>query len=163
MSTSKKRILAVLCASAAAVALVIASYLQTFGHCFLPMPGPATYANEKIEVREYHPFFVPAISDTFSDNMKEFGWRLEYPGRARLIAMAKKLEADQSQKNHAAAEVYSALGYPFSPGCFVGVGDFTPHIRIANYPSILNRIENDLKLKPIYTNALSMTAPAPRD
>ena len=160
MTSPAKRILVVFCAISAVICLLVAGYLQTFGHYFLPMPTPPTYANEKIEEREYSPFAIPAAADTFPTAMKEFGWPLKYPGQARLIAMAEKLKAEHPGEDFTLKDVFERLGYPFPTGCSASTGELVPHWRIANFPTVLNRIERDLKLKPIFTNSPTTGAQA---
>jgi len=143
----------------AAIAVVfMAAYIVTLGHIFLPFRD-FNHHNEKIEIRVYSAFVIPSSSDTMRDALHRLGWRIQYPGRAGFLAAAEKLQTSAPNQSHELQEVFEALGYPFPPGCYASSGDIVSGWRISNYPSVLDRIERDLNLKPEHTLRLPETSP----
>ena len=127
------------------------AYLLTLGHCFLPLRA-FDYRDERIEVREYEGlgwYLVPSL--TIIHRVQNALHPIIYPGRARMDAAIAKVEStwgpsffESSGPNSEFQQVLQTMGYSFPPGCSAGVD--TNGWRIVHYPSMLNRIERDLRL-----------------
>jgi hypothetical protein len=134
-----------------AVALFLtAAYLITFGRCFLPVPNPNKFANEALEFRMYSPFALPLQSHDFEGAYARSKWRFTRPGQARLFAVSQRLSQANLDLDSPFQKCLEELGYTFPKGCRASGGGDPPSWRITHYPSVLNRIERDLSLKPNY-------------
>jgi hypothetical protein len=124
-------------------------YLLTLGHCFLPLPGPAHYTNERLEFWCYssYPLVMPSSAQSISGSFERAAWQIKHPGHARLLATVKRLEAAAPKQEPRLQEALEAMGYDFPPGCGASSGDIVPGWRITHYPSMLRRIQKDFQLK----------------
>jgi hypothetical protein len=138
MSAMKKQVLI----NSTLVLFCILGYLLSYGHFFLPLPASSHFSNEKIETRGFHPFLVPQNTGLL--------WRLEYPGRARLIDASKEIHAKNNVQSGLQLTL-EKLGYVFPPGCRADSGDYVPGWYITHYPSILDRIQKDFRLQLAFT------------
>ena len=159
MSTGCRIVL--VCGAIVLAILMATAYLLTLGHCFLPLSGLAYPGTEVVEVREYESFGVPWMSATrkpnrIRDAITKAVWTLRYPGRAQLCAVTDRLSTTKPYYQQLMLhDGLKAMGYPLAPGCGSGVPDVQPGWRVTNYPSVLDRIEKDLKLerlryRPVY-------------
>jgi hypothetical protein len=143
-----------------ALGVVIAAplaYFLTLGHCFLPLEA-FDYRNETIEVRQYEGLYWRAYRESTSitralQAVRRVEDKIVYSGRVRMDAAIAKVEAtgssspfEMSGRNSLFQQVLETMGYAFPPGCSAGV-DTNYVWRIVHYPSMLKRIEKDLRLK----------------
>ena len=128
-----------------------AAYLLTFGHCFLPVPNSGKFANEPLEFRIYSPFSLPLQSHDFQGAYARVKWKVTRPGQARLFAVSQRLSQADLDSDDPFQKCLEKLGYTFPKGCKASAGGDPPSWHITHYPSLLNRIERDLGLKPEYT------------
>ncbi len=139
-------------ALSAAALFLITAYLLTFGRCFLPPPNPNKFASEPLEFRMYSPFALPLQSHDLEGAYSRIKWKFTRPGQARLFAVSKRLSQADLDSDRPFQRCLEKLGYAFPEGCrATGGGGDPPSWRITHYPSVLNRIERDLSLKPNYT------------
>jgi hypothetical protein len=134
----------------AVVLFLPAAYLLTFGRCFLPLPNPNEFASEPLEFRMYSPFVLPLQSHDFEGAYARMKWKFSCPGQARLFAVSQRLSKANLGLDSPFQKCFEELGYTFPKGCTARGGGDPPSWRITHYPSVLNRIERDLSLKPIY-------------
>jgi hypothetical protein len=132
-----------------AVALfVTAAYLLTFGRCFLPLPNPDKVASEPLEFRMYSPFELPPESHDLEGAYARIKWKFTRPGQARLFAVSERRSQANLNSDHLFQKCLEELGYTFPQGCSASGGGDPPSWRITHHPSVLNKIERDLNLKP---------------
>lgn len=127
-----------------------AAYLLTFGRCFLPVPNPNKFANEPLEFRMYSPFALPLQSRDVEGVYARIKWKFTRPGQARLFAVFQRLSRANPDLDRPFQKCLEELGYAFPEGCRGSGGGDPPSWRITHHPSVLNRIERDLSLKPTY-------------
>jgi len=147
----------------AVVLLPPAAYLLTFGRCFLPAPDPSRLVAEPMEMRTYAPFELPLQSDNMAGSYARIRWRFTRPGQARLFAASRRLSATKGQSDELLQGCLESSGYEFPPGCGASAGGDPPRWSIWHYPSMLNRIQADLRLRSTWTNALGPDGEVLRD
>ena len=113
-----------------------------------PMPEPAVYEREQIEVHSYGLFLVPGPRDSLRAVLNEIQWRLANPGHARILSAVARVERKAPNRLLTPQQVFEELGYKFPPGCYAraGVGGCTD---VAHYPAVLRKMEKRLDLHPV--------------
>jgi hypothetical protein len=142
----------------AVLLFLTAAYVLTFGRCFLPLPNPNKFASEPMEFRKYSPFALPLQSQDFEGAYARIKWKFTRPGQARLFAASQHLSQAGLDSDSPFQKCFEELGYAFPKGCRASGGGDPPSWRITHYPSVLNRIERDLNLKPTYTERVGRDA-----
>ena len=134
--------------SVAVVAAGAVLYLLTFGHCFLPLGVTECYKNERPEfwVFSPYPLVMPSSSATIAGSFDRLAWSIKNPGMARLLAIAKRLEAEAPNEDHGLKELLEKMGYPFPTGCSASSGHESHGWRVTHFPSMLRRIQKDFQL-----------------
>ena len=94
-------------------------------------------------MRFYSHFVLPPDAKTFQGTLLRTKWTLLHPGQARLFnAWQKLLMPDQGFQ-----EALEELGYSFPTNCFAS-NPQEKSVSITHYPSMLQRIEKDMQMKP---------------
>ena len=127
-----------------AAVVLVAIYFLTIGSVYLPWAKPTSFAGEKIEIRCYSPLMLPLETNSLEGMWARTKWKLLFPGQARLVAA---LKSPQGQARGLQGS-FEALGYSFPDNCFVQSRHHPPDVWIAHYPSMLTRIESELRIKP---------------
>jgi hypothetical protein len=134
----------------AVVVLPIAAsvtYFFTLGHCFLPL-GELDCRKESIETREYEQLVWYMPKGRAAEIFQKVQRRVVYPGQYRMdraIAAVEALPWGRSGAPPELQQVLEAMGYHFLHGCSAEVVIGQDRWRISHYPSMLNRIEKDLR------------------
>jgi hypothetical protein len=135
-------------------------YLLTIGHCFLPLPNTNGFTNERFELRSYRGSEGESVkTDTLAGAYDRLKWRLLNPGQVRLCAAMEQVFDDAKRGNDRKPvddffkPALEKLGYQFPKPCTA----YWAHHRlfIIHHPSVLNRIESDLNIKPSSTERVT--------
>lgn len=139
----------------AVLLFLTAAYFLTCGRCFLPLPNPNKFANEPLEFRMYSLSALPPQSRDFEGAYARLKWKFTRPGQARLIAVMQRLSQANPKSDNLFQKSLEELGYTFPKGCCADRSGEHASWSITHHPSVLNRIERDLNLKPVYTERVS--------
>jgi len=108
-------------------------------------PASGIYAGEEIEMRKYVLFPVWNSRDS---PLHHFLRQILEPSEARVIAARARAQKKTSNAVPGPQAIFEELGYKFPPGCYVEPAGGAL-IDIAHYPSMLERMERDLKIQPV--------------